>query len=66
MKEMVLPLAVEYGGVVEQVDISVDVGLEAEFGQEIPVLFINGRKAFKYRASEAALRRRLRRARGEW
>ena len=33
--------------------------LEAKFGQEVPVLFINGRKAFKYRCSPRELRKRM-------
>ena len=43
----------------EEIDISPDPELEARFGQEIPVLFVNGRKAFKYRLSAGELRRRL-------
>lgn len=43
----------------EEVDISGDEELLRRFGEEIPVLFIGGRKAFKYRASERALRERL-------
>jgi glutaredoxin len=35
--------------------------LEAQFGIEVPVLFINGRKAFKYRCSPRELRKRLER-----
>ena len=63
MKEILLPLTAEYGCQLEQVDISGDQALETELGQEIPVLFVNGRKAFKYRASERDLRQRLRRER---
>ena len=43
----------------EEIDISGDPELEARFGQEIPVLFINDRKAFKYRLTASELRRRL-------
>ncbi len=43
------------------VEIGGDPELEARFGQEVPVLFINQRKAFKYRCSPIELRRRLRR-----
>jgi glutaredoxin len=43
----------------EQVDISLDPELESHFGHEIPVLFINSRKAFKYRVTTSELRRRL-------
>ena len=47
----------------EEVNISTDPELEARFGQEIPVLFVNGRKAFKYRLTVSELRRRLERER---
>jgi hypothetical protein len=43
------------------VDVSRDPALEAAYGLEIPVLVIDGRKAFKYRVDAAALRHRLRR-----
>lgn len=43
----------------EEIDISTDSELTARFGQEIPVLFVNGRKAFKYRLTAGELRRRL-------
>lgn len=33
--------------------------LEARFGQEVPVLFVNGRKAFKYRVTPRDLNKRL-------
>jgi alkyl hydroperoxide reductase subunit AhpF len=33
--------------------------LEGRFGQEVPVLFVNGRKAFKYRCTARELRKRL-------
>lgn len=59
MEEIVRPLARELGCSVERVDISCDAGLEARFGEEIPVLFVNGRKAFKYRVTDRELRRRL-------
>ncbi len=47
----------------EEIDISTDHELETRFGQEIPVLFVNGRKAFKYRLTAGELRRRLERER---
>lgn len=62
MKAIVEPLAREFGCHVQEVDISGDVALEARFGQEIPVLTINGRKAFKYRLTARELRQRLRAA----
>jgi len=43
----------------EVVDIETDPALMARYGHEIPVLLIDGRKAFKYRTDARALRRRL-------
>jgi glutaredoxin len=59
MKGIVRPIARELGCSLQDVDISGDADLEARFGQEIPVLLVNGRKAFKYRLTERELRRRL-------
>ena len=42
-----------------RVEIGGDPDLEARFGQEVPVLFINQRKAFKYRCTARELRKRL-------
>jgi len=42
-----------------EVDILQDPLLEKEFGYDIPVIFINGRKAFKHRLTEQALRQKL-------
>lgn len=44
------------------VDIAADPALLARWGTEIPVVFIDGRKAFKYRVDEAELVRKLERA----
>jgi hypothetical protein len=65
MEAVLLPAAAEFGCVLERVDISSDPALEARFGQEIPVLLVNGRKAFKYRLTERELRRRLQAERRE-
>jgi hypothetical protein len=61
MKAVVLPLAREIGAGVDEVNIETDAALEAQYGQEIPVLLVNGRKAFKYRVTERELRLRLQR-----
>ncbi len=45
----------------ELVDVDGDPALARAYGLEVPVLTIDGRKAFKYRVDEAALRRRLQR-----
>ncbi|HYL81119.1 MAG TPA: glutaredoxin family protein [Candidatus Acidoferrum sp.] len=44
-----------------EVNIELDPGLLARYDREVPVLFVNGRKAVKYRSTEAALRRLLQR-----
>lgn len=64
MDDILRPVAGELQCVLEHVDISGDPALEARFGEEIPVLFINGRKAFKYRLTERELRKRLQAERG--
>ena len=44
-----------------EVNVDADPALAARYGAEIPVLFIDGRKAVKFRITEAALRRTLQR-----
>jgi hypothetical protein len=45
--------------VIKEIDISSDPELETRYGQEIPVLLIEGRKAAKYRVTEEELARIL-------
>jgi hypothetical protein len=52
--------AAEVPATVEEIDISTDAHLEERYGLEIPVLLIDGRKAAKYRVTEAELTRILR------
>jgi len=63
MKAMLAQVQENLPFTLEQIDISTDPELESRFGQEIPVLFVNGRKAFKYRLTAGELRRRLARER---
>jgi len=44
----------------QEIDISTDAALEARYGTEIPVLFVDGKKAAKYRITGAELERMLR------
>lgn len=44
----------------EILDIDADPELQARFTNEVPVVFINGRKAFKYRVDRKQFLRRLR------
>jgi hypothetical protein len=47
----------------EVCEVDADPVLTARYGEQVPVLLINGRKAFKYRLDAAALCRRLQRER---
>lgn len=44
----------------DEIDVDGLPELRDEFGNEVPLLFIDGRKAFKYRVTEKALANRLR------
>lgn len=46
---------------VERIEIDGNPDLEARFGLEVPVLFVNERKAFKYRCTRKELHKRLQR-----
>ncbi len=65
MKAIVAEVQADTAFTVTEIDISTQPELEARFGQDIPVLLINGRKAFKYRLTAGALRRRLHRSGAE-
>ena len=43
----------------EPVDIDQNPELQARYNEEVPVVFIDGRKAFKYRIDRRELARRL-------
>jgi glutaredoxin len=43
----------------DEVDIDTDAGLRSSYNDEVPVIAINGRKAFKYRVSEQELLKKL-------
>jgi hypothetical protein len=61
-REMEETLAAElpkFDARIQRIEIDGDPGLEARFGTEVPVLFVNDRKAFKYRCTPAELRKRL-------
>jgi hypothetical protein len=59
MKAVIARVAERLPVAVREVDISGDPALEARYGEEIPVLEVAGRKAAKYRISEAQLLRVL-------
>ncbi len=43
-----------------KLDVDSDPELVARYGDQVPVLLINGRKAFKYRVGDGELRARIR------
>lgn len=61
MKEVVRRVAGEFSLSVNETDVDTSDELRRLYGDEVPVLFINGRKAFKYRVTAADLKERLRR-----
>ncbi len=64
MEQLIEAEMARFGARLERVGIDGDRDLEARFGLEIPVLFVNGRKAFKYRCTPRELRKRLEREAG--
>jgi glutaredoxin len=67
MEEMIAGELARFPARLEKIDIGDNADLEARFGTEVPVLFVNGRKAFKYRCTARELRKRLsREAGGRW
>ncbi|MEE9256651.1 MAG: glutaredoxin family protein [bacterium] len=47
---------------IEEIDVDSDPALAARFGEEVPVGFVGGEKAFKYHVDIRRLRRLLRNA----
>ena len=45
----------------EEIDVDTSPELREKYGNDVPVLFINGRKAFKYRLMAKELEQRLKR-----
>ena len=44
---------------VEEIDVDTAPDLAARYGSEVPLLFIDGRKAFKYRVTASELKKKL-------
>jgi glutaredoxin len=61
MKAIIHRAAAEAGVAIalDEIDISTDPNLELKYGEQIPVLLVNGKKAAKYRVSQVELRRLL-------
>ena len=59
MKAGIDRVRADYPLAVREIDIGSNPVLLARYAEQVPVLFLDGRRAFKFRTSEAALRRRL-------
>jgi glutaredoxin len=63
VKALLRELQLEHSFILREINIATHETLLAQYGEEIPVVFINGRKAFKYRVDPQQFVRRLQRAR---
>ncbi len=61
MKAIIARVATRVPLSLEEIDISGDPALVSAYGEQIPVLLIDGHKAAKYRIDEQDLENRLRR-----
>jgi glutaredoxin len=59
VKESLVKLERHGGFSWREVDVDSDTGLRREFNDQVPVVFIDGRKAFKYRMDEREFLRKL-------
>lgn len=56
-KALLVRFANQYPIEIEELNIEEDEGLFEKYRDEIPVIFLNGRKLFKYRIDEKKLRK---------
>jgi glutaredoxin len=59
MEEVIAGEMPKFDACIQRIEIDGNPDLEARFGIEVPVLFVNDRKAFKYRCTPAELHKRL-------
>ena len=64
MKAVVDAVAREVPLTLETVDVDTDPALVAAYGNDVPVLHVNGREAFRHRVDAGRLRARLAEERG--
>jgi glutaredoxin len=63
MKAIIREVALKIPLELDEIDVDGSAELREKFGAEVPVLFVDGRKTFKYRVTKNALARRLRKNR---
>ncbi len=59
VKESLDKLARQGGFTWQEIDVDADPALRREYNDQVPVVFIDGHKAFKYRMDEREFLRRL-------
>ena len=59
VKESLIKLSRRGGFTWREIDVDSDAELRRQFSEEVPVVFIDGRKAFKYRMDEQEFLRKL-------
>ena len=59
MKAVIHKVAAKLPLEIDEVDVDGSLELREKFADQVPVLFINGRKAFKYRVTERELESKL-------
>ena len=62
MKIIIRQVAERFPVAIQEFDVDISQELQERYGNEVPVLFVNGRKAFKYRITEKELENRLNKA----
>ncbi len=60
MAAVITRVAPAFSTLLEVQDVDADPELQARYSDQVPVLLIDGRKAFKYRVTARELERRLR------
>ena len=61
MKSSLMRLADRIPFTLEEIDVDTSPVLQEKYGNDVPVLFINGRKAFKHRLTARELEKSLKR-----
>ena len=59
VKESLSKLSRRGGFIWREIDVDADTELRCQYNDEVPVVFIDGRKAFKYRMDEQEFLRKL-------
>ena len=58
-KEVLLKAKKKHPLEIIEIDITEDPKMYEAYGQQVPVVFINGRKAFKFRVDEKELQKKI-------